>query len=183
MNSVFQRLYKDYQQDIFQFLIYLVRDRDTAEDLMQEVFIRVLKSYKSFQGKSSEKTWLFSIAKNVAIDHFRKQSTLKKRILEHFDWSKSEISAPSPPLQEIVEQKEEIRRLYECMDSCTTDQRLVVIMRYIQELSIAETAEVLGWTEGKVKTTQHRAIKVLRDKMSEVERKEGEKGEKINLER
>ncbi|KIL48100.1 hypothetical protein KR50_22670 [Jeotgalibacillus campisalis] len=180
MDSVFKRLYTDYQQDVFQFLIYLVKNRDIAEDLMQEVFIRVMKSYGQFQGKSSEKTWLFSIAKNVAIDHFRKQSTIKKRILSSFDWSKKDLASESPLPYEIAELNESMKELYMCLDQCTTDQRMVVIMRYIQELSIAETAQILGWTEGKVKTTQHRAIKSLREKMSN--RKEAESSERFKVE-
>ena len=66
-DSVFSRLYDEYHNDVFRFLIYLMRDRDQAEDLMHEVYVRVLKAYSGFEGKSSEKTWLFSIAKNVAI--------------------------------------------------------------------------------------------------------------------
>lgn len=182
MDSVFQRLYTEYQQDVFQFLIYLVKNRDTAEDLMQEVFIRVMKSHQQFKGKSSEKTWLFSIAKNVAIDHFRKQSTIKKRVMEKFDWSKREIVADAPMPQEIAEQNEDIRKLYHCLNYCTTDQKLVVVMRYIQDLTIAETADVLGWTEGKVKTTQHRAIKQLRELMTN-NREEEENSERVKMER
>ncbi|PPA71293.1 RNA polymerase sigma factor SigX [Jeotgalibacillus proteolyticus] len=182
MDSVFHRLYKEYQQDVFQFLIYLVKNRDTAEDLMQEVFIRVMKSYGNFEGKSSEKTWLFSIAKNVAIDHFRKQTTIKKRILETFDWNQRELVSKDTLPQEIVEQSEEIQELYSLLDRCKTDYKLVVVMRYIQELSIVETAEILGWTQGKVKTTQHRAIKHLRELMSH-KRKEEEEDERFKMER
>ena len=64
-DSVFQRLYEDYNRDVFNFLTYLTRDREVAEDLMHEVYVRVLKSYGRFEGKSSEKTWLFAIAKNA----------------------------------------------------------------------------------------------------------------------
>ena len=76
-DSVFHRLYDEYHQDVFQFLIYLVKNRHLSEDLMHEVYIRVFRAYDRFEGKSSEKTWLFSIAKNVAIDHFRKTAVRK----------------------------------------------------------------------------------------------------------
>ncbi|MEI2401183.1 sigma factor-like helix-turn-helix DNA-binding protein, partial [Paenibacillus phytohabitans] len=62
-------------------------------------------------------------------------------------------------------------------------QRLVLILRYIQSLSIAETAKALGWTESKVKTTQHRALKVLKTYMEESGVKEGVDDEKIRVER
>ena len=54
------------------------------------------------------------------------------------------------------------------LEQCTGDQKMVIVMRYFQELSIAETADILGWTEGKVKTTQHRAIKQLREKLNKL---------------
>ncbi|KIL48966.1 RNA polymerase sigma factor SigX [Jeotgalibacillus alimentarius] len=167
MDSVFKRLYSEYQQDVFQFLIYMVKNRDTAEDLLQEVYIKVMNSYHRFEGKSSEKTWLFSIAKNVTIDYFRKQQTIRKRVMDHFDWGEREISSNGPLPEEITEQNEEVQKLYSCLDLCTTDQKLVIVTRYIQDLSIAEAAKVLGWSEGKVKTTQHRAIKKLKELMSE----------------
>jgi RNA polymerase sigma-70 factor (ECF subfamily) len=70
-------------------------------------------------------------------------------------------------------QREEYQYIYQCLDHCTVDQRIVIIMRYIQELSIAETAEALNWTESKVKTTQHRALKVLKKEMEQLLEKEG----------
>ncbi len=180
MDSVFEDLYHKYHQDVFQFLVYMVQNREQAEDLVQEVYIRVLKSYETFEGKSSEKTWLFSIAKNVAIDHFRKQRNWKDRILEKFDWGKQELKSSEALPEEITLANEEIQALYKCLQNCSTDYRLVIIMRYIQELSIIETAEVLGWTESKVKTTQHRAIKALREEMNTNFRKE-DKNESIKL--
>ncbi|ASV69155.1 RNA polymerase sigma factor SigX [Cytobacillus sp. FSL W7-1323] len=183
MDSVFDELYTKYHQDVFQFLFYMVRDRELAEDLMQEVYIRVLKSYDKFEGKSSEKTWLFSIARNVAIDSFRKQKGWKQKIIEKFDWSKQQIKDEHPMPEEVVMQSQEIQMIYRCMEKCSVDQRTVIIMRYIQELSIAETAATLGWTESKVKTTQHRALKALKKNMSDMWEKEGLNSEKTRLER
>jgi RNA polymerase sigma-70 factor, ECF subfamily len=181
MDSVFENLYDKYHQDVFQFLIYMANDRQLAEDLVQEVYIRVLKSYKNFEGKSSEKTWLFSIAKNVAIDHFRKQKKWKNRILEKFDWGRQELKSDEPLPEEVTMANEEIQVLFKCLQNCSTDYRLVIIMRYLQELSIVETAEILGWTESKVKTTQHRAIKALRIDMNEQYGEGDEKNETIRL--
>ncbi|MFT8321478.1 MAG: RNA polymerase sigma factor SigX [Bacillus sp. (in: firmicutes)] len=182
MNSVFDEIYNKYHHDVFQFLFYMVQHKETAEDLVQEVYIRVLKSYHRFEGKSTEKTWLFSIARNVAIDHFRKNTNLKSRVMEKFDWSKQQIKADDLLPEEITLQSEEVQYLYKALKKCTVDQRSVIIMRYIQELSIAETAESLGWTESKVKTTQHRALKALRKQMENTCREE-DTSEKIKMER
>lgn len=77
MDPLFQEIYQKYHQDLFQFLFYMVKNREFAEDLVQEVYIRVMRSYSRFEGKSSLKTWLLSIARNVAIDHFRKENRQK----------------------------------------------------------------------------------------------------------
>ncbi|KML46175.1 MULTISPECIES: RNA polymerase sigma factor SigX [Bacillales] len=183
MDSVFDELYKKYHQDVFQFLFYMVKNKELAEDLVQEVYIRVLKSYERFEGKSSEKTWLFSIARNVAIDSFRKQKGWKQKIMEKFDWSTQQVKDEHPLPDEIAVQREEIQMIYRCLDLCTIDQRLVIIMRYIHELTITETADSLGWTESKVKTTQHRALKVLKNHMEHFKAKEGMDNEGIKMER
>ncbi len=167
--SIFHRLYDEYHQDIFQFLIYLVKNRTVAEDLSHEVYVRVLKAYSHFQGRSTEKTWLFSIAKNVAIDHFRRMKVRERHAFNAFDWEEEQLVSPIKSPEQFVELSEDMNRLLAVLESCKGDQKMVIVMRYFQELSIAETAEILGWTEGKVKTTQHRAIKALRKKLSEKE--------------
>ena len=172
MDSVFQKLYEKYHQDLFQVLFYMVKNRETAEDLMQEVYIKVLNNYRKFEGKSSEKTWLYSIARNTAIDYFRKQRNWKQRLFSNFEWGRDSIKDETPLPEEIVLLQDDIKALYKSLDYCSVDQRSVLILRYVQSLSIVETSEVLGWTVSKVKTTQHRALKALRD----VFKSEGSKG-------
>lgn len=153
----------------------MVRNREDAEDLVQEVYIRVLNSYDKFQGKSSEKTWLFSIAKNVAIDHFRKQKNWKQRIYEKFDWDKWQIKDERALPEELVIKDEDTELLLTCLGACNKNYQMVLILRFLNELSIKETAEALSWSESKVKTTQHRALKILKEKMEALKTKEGKK--------
>ncbi|MEK5070680.1 RNA polymerase sigma factor SigX [Sporosarcina sp. FSL K6-1508] len=182
-DSVFHRLYEQYHQDVFKFLIYLTRDRDHAEDLMHEVYVRVLRAYAGFEGKSSEKTWLFSIAKNVAIDHFRKNTVRKKHLFDKFDWEKSELVSTGILPEELLTLSEEMQELLQALNTCTGDQKMVIIMRYFQDLTIAETAAILSWTEGKVKTTQHRAIKALQKKLNALPTEGGKLDDPQRLER
>lgn len=165
--AVFHRLYDNYHQHVFQFLIYLVRDRSVAEDLSHEVYVRVLKSYEQFKGNSSEKTWLFTIAKNVAIDFFRKSNVRKRHSFDAFEWENDKLEAPQKSLEASIIMNEDFQHLLKALESCTGDQKMVIILRYFQDLSIKETAEILNWTEGKVKTTQHRAILKLRNLLQE----------------
>lgn len=168
--AIFHRLYDTYHQDVFRFLVYLVKDRSIAEDLTHEVYMRVLKAYTQFEHKSSEKTWLFAIAKNVAIDYFRKQAVRERHHIAAFDWETEQFIAPTVSPEQFVELDEEKQQLMQAIDLCTADQKMVIILRFIQQLSIQETAETLQWTEAKVKTTQHRAIKRLKEMMQQAEK-------------
>ncbi|WP_216831459.1 RNA polymerase sigma factor SigX [Alkalihalobacterium elongatum] len=164
MESTFDRLYEKYHQSLFQFIFYMVRSRETAEELVQEVYIKVLQSYVSFEGKSSEKTWLYSIARNVAIDWIRKQNRQKRKWLGLLGpIEKEDIRDTAPLPEDVVTQSEELRLIYKGLEKCSADQQQVIILRYVQSLTITETAKVLGWSESKVKTTTHRAIKALKD--------------------
>ncbi|MFD0048544.1 RNA polymerase sigma factor SigX [Actinomycetes bacterium NPDC127524] len=183
MDSVFHELYQGYHKELYQFLYYMTGNRETAEDIVQEVYIRVLKSYEHFQGKSSEKTWLYSIARNAAIDHFRKQKGFKERLFHNFDWNKYTVKDTAPLPEEIALQKEDIQQIYKSLDRCTIDQKSVLVLRFIQGLSTAEAAEVLNWSLSKVKTTQHRALKAVKKMMEEYIGAEGEQNEKIPMER
>ncbi|WP_188206047.1 RNA polymerase sigma factor SigX [Alkalibacillus aidingensis] len=173
MKNIFQELYEEYHQDLFQFIFYMVKDQATTEDLVQEVYIKVLKSYDSFAGKSSQKTWLFSIARHITIDYFRKQGTRKKHTAERYEFEEygQYIQDQSPIPEEVAVKNESVQQMYRCLDLCSENHKLVIVLRYIQEMSIKETANVLGWSESKVKTTQHRALKHLRDIMEQA--KEG----------
>ncbi|SFK01450.1 RNA polymerase sigma-70 factor, ECF subfamily [Halobacillus dabanensis] len=176
MRTFFDELYENYHQDLFQFLIYMVKDRSLAEDLVQDVYVRVMKSYDSFNGESTEKTWLFSIARHVAIDHFRKQKRKRNRIMEFFDWTEKgeELQDKKKLPEEIAVQNDQMQHVYRALDECTVDQRSVLIFRYIQGLSIRETADILSWSESKVKTTQHRGMKALKTKLDKIDEGRGE---------
>ncbi|KGX85951.1 RNA polymerase sigma factor SigX [Pontibacillus litoralis] len=169
MKAVFQELYEKYHQDVYQFIYFMVKNREQTEDLVQEVYIKIMKSYHNFKGESSEKTWIFSIARHVTIDHFRKQKRKRDKLLEFFDWGDKweSIQDDAPLPDEIAEQKESIQTMYRCLDQCTVDQRSVLILRFIQSMSLKETAEILNMTVSKVKTTQHRGLKVLKRLMEQ----------------
>ncbi len=175
MEFVFENFYKKYHQDLFQFIFYLTRDRILTEDLVQDVYIRVMRSYHSFRGESSEKTWLFSIARNVTIDYFRTQHRKKKTIMPFFDGDQQKDHLPDqkPLPEDIVIENDEMELIYHCLNKCTVDQKSVIILRFIQSFSIKETAEILGFSTSKVKTTQHRGLKALRALVERAQMKGG----------
>lgn len=147
----------------------MVKNQHVAEDIVQEVYIKVLKSYHNFRGESSEKTWLFSIARHTTMDYFRKQQRQKSKLATFFNKEQdlTLIKDKDPLPDEVAQLNDELIRIYQLLDHCTLDQKNVLILRYIQSLSIHETAQILEWSESKVKTTQHRAIKKLQELIGE----------------
>lgn len=147
----------EYSNDIYQFLIYYIGSQD-VEDLVQEVFIRAIKGYESFEEKSSPKTWLFSIARHVGIDEIRKSQ--RKRIKNYLLLKSDQWMEEKDP-ESAVQLNETNKELYAAIRQLKKTYRDVIILRGIKELSISETAEVLNWSEGKVRLTFHRAVKAL----------------------
>ncbi|MCT1901180.1 RNA polymerase sigma factor [Oceanobacillus sojae] len=151
-----------YADDVYRFLIYYLSTPD-VEDLVQEVFMRAIDRYPSFKGESSPKTWLISIARNLAIDEARRQKRKDWRKLIKMDSLHTELS---PEDQQITEERKII--LHQAIEKLKDDYRSVVILRGIEELSVTETAQALKWTESKVRVTFHRALKVLKSEVKEV---------------
>lgn len=168
MKTTFDRLYDMYHHDVYQYIFYLVKNKEVTEDLVQDTYIKVLKGYDTFRGDSSEKTWLFSIARFTVMDFFRSNQRKKNKLLQVFENEStlSKIKNDEPMPEEVASLKEEIQELYLHLDELSLDQRNVLILRYLQSMTIQETASVLEWTDSKVKTTQHRALKKLRQIMT-----------------
>lgn len=154
-------LYERHYRDVYQFLLYFTGNANDAEDLTQEVYIRLMKALPGFQQHSQMKTWVFAIAKHVAIDFQR-----KKRLQKWFsgEWLQ-QISASAPPPEAVMETKETEEELIKEILTLKPQYRMVIILRGIKEYSVKETAEILGYSESKVKVNFHRAIKLLKERM------------------
>ena len=176
MKDTFDEIYEAYHQDIYQFVFYMVKDKHLCDDLVQDTYIKILQSLSTFRGESSKKTWLLSIARHVVIDHFRSQKRKRNYKLDFFNWQErgESIKDDLPLPDDIVIKNEEIKKVYHYLDQCTPDQKSVLILRFIQSLSVQETAEVLNFSESKVKTTQHRGLKVIKKYLMNVESRKGD---------
>lgn len=149
--------FQQYSNDLYQFLIYYLGSTD-VEDLVQEVFIRAIKKMDSFEEKSSPKTWLFSIARHIAIDEMRrKQRARIKNLILMGNQETQETKTP----ESLLNLNETNKDLYNAIQQLKKNYRDVIILRGIKELSVEETAEILNWKEVKVRLTFHRAIKAL----------------------
>lgn len=156
------RIYNKYYLDVYRFLVCFSGSPNDAEDMTQEVFIRVLKNLSNFNNGTNLKTWIFSIAKYVAIDHYRKRRFTS--IFKEGFFSQLESLEKGP--NEVVEQNEMKKIVHEAISKLKPNFRAVVILRGINEFSIKETSEILSCSETKVKVDYHRALKDLKKKLN-----------------
>lgn len=156
-----EEIYDTYYKDVYHFLIHFIGNRYDAEDLTQEVFIRVLKSLQRYNSQSSMKTWILSISKHVAIDYLR-----RKKFYSLFkDGFFNGLHSPEKGPMEMLEAKNKSEFIQVAISSLKPSYRAILILRGINEFSIKETAEILNCSEAKVKVNYHRALKKLQEKL------------------
>lgn len=142
------------------YLVARVRDRATAEDLLEATFIELLrKGHTITGGPAAIKVWLFRSAYFNALDHIRKVKRRGEDITDDFSGFDVEEAAEGP--DEIAERNERRRTVRAALSYLSEDQRAVLQMRYVADLSAPEVAEIMGKTEGAVRSLQHRGERAL----------------------
>jgi RNA polymerase sigma-70 factor, ECF subfamily len=157
-SEAFGMLYDHYNVAVYRFLYYRVGSVQLAEDLMSETFFRALRSMGSFrwQGKDFG-AWLMTIARNLATDHFKAGRTRLETATE--DMSVHDGPADGPETTVLASLTNEA--LLVALKELPAEQQECLIMRFLQGLSIAETASVLGRSDGAVKQLQLRGVRNL----------------------
>jgi RNA polymerase sigma-70 factor (ECF subfamily) len=157
-------LYEHFNRGIFRYLYYRVGDRQTAEDLTSEVFVRMLRFISGFRPPSSTfQAWLFQIARNVANDHFRKTGSHPLSELSEA------LPADSAGLDEAVNHRLTTERLRQAVLLLSESQRDVILLRFISAMPISDVAQALNKSEDAVKGLQRRALMTLRNILTEWE--------------
>ena len=162
--DAFGMLYDHYQSSVYRFLFYRTRSSTLAEDLTSETFFRALRSMQSFrwQGKDFG-AWLMTIARNLATDHFKAGRTRLELTTEDMGLHDDETEGPETSV--LASLTNEI--LLKALTELPAEQKDCLIMRFLQGMSIAETADVLGRSEGAVKQLQLRGVRNLAKLMPE----------------
>lgn len=150
-NEVIEHLFELYADEIYRYARYSAPASVDAKDVVQEVFLRAIRSWDSYRGDATARTWLFQISRNYIYDLLRKKRVERSYLEKH----KPDLSDVSVPLDTLVVLEQAVAQL-------THDKREVFTLRGIQDVSVQETAKILGWSQSKVKTTFHRAIQDLR---------------------
>lgn len=155
-----QEWYHLYSEDIYRYILVMIGDDEQAKDLTHDTFIKAYSTLDYFMGETSDKNWLYCIARNLTIDFMRKRKPIRF-VVDSF----SSIASKEPVPENIVLLGEREQQLYQALRKLKRSYREVIILRKMKELSIQETAEVLNWKEGKVKITLHRALAALKEQM------------------
>lgn len=158
MRTEFEQIYIAHSDSIYRFIYIYVRHHEIAEDLTQETFYRAYKNFHAYKNEASLSTWLRKIARNATYDYFR-----RKKVIQFFSLGREEyidFHNDSPEFQYL--KSEETKKLYDTILSLKKDYRDVLVLRKLNEISIKETAFILGWTEAKVKSTTARAMAALK---------------------
>lgn len=151
-------LFDRYHTLLFDFFARMTGNRALAEDLVQDVFFRILKYRKTYRDDSHFKTWMFHIARNARIDYFKKH---RAEVL--FPEEGFEIEGHSPrPIAEL-ERQQQSALLKRALQSLPEAKREVLVMARYQEMKYDQIADLLGCEVGTVKVRVHRALKELRE--------------------
>ncbi|RSD25595.1 RNA polymerase sigma factor [Mesobacillus subterraneus] len=156
--------YELYYKDIYRFIFYMLGDRECCEDFVHDTFLRAYMAFDRFEHRSNIKTWLFSIAKHIVMDEIRRRK--RRKVLSLFS-SEHDFASPFN-VEEYIENKETIEFMLEAIQKLKPDYRLVITLKKIEECSTKEIAEILGWSETKIRKTLSRGLTTLK-KMNAME--------------
>jgi RNA polymerase sigma-70 factor, ECF subfamily len=152
-----EAIVRQYRRKVFNVAYKFVGRHDEAEDLAQDIFLKVFKSLDTFDRRANFQTWLISVSRNLCIDHYR--SVRKERETIDRDVDSTEVSPPSvgtPSQIAALEQRDRVELLREAMAALPATLRTAVLMRDIQECSYHEIARALKLPEGTVKSRINR---------------------------
>jgi RNA polymerase sigma-70 factor, ECF subfamily len=169
---IFRILVEKYQSMIFRTCIGFIHNKDDADDLTQEVFIKAYQSLKEFKGEAAFSTWIYRIAVNVSLNKVRKKTGnhLLYRLDALFGTAREkEISLPvfdNENPESILIRHENDKWVQNALDSLPENQRTAIVLSKYDDLSQKEISEIMTTTEGAVEALMQRAKANLRKKLS-----------------
>ena len=169
--AAFRELVENYKKKVYYFALDMVGNQADAEDISQEVFLKVFRSFKTFRKDAKLSSWLYRVAYNTTIDSIRKRTvtpeSMEDRALEaaaekNLALTNSVRPDPAREAEQLLLQ-EKIER---ALQKVSEQERAVFLLRHYDDLMIKDIAEVLGISSGSVKSYLFRAIKKLQKELS-----------------
>lgn len=172
--AAYRELIRRYERPLFSLLYRMVRDRELAEDLAQETFIKALNAIESYRPEYKFSSWIFKIANNAAIDHMRRRE-LDTLSLEGSPHAETPEAVEATALQigdrqesplDAVEARELGGQIEQAIAQLRPEYRSCILLRHVEGRAYEEIAEILGLPLGTVKTYIHRARNELRQALA-----------------
>jgi RNA polymerase sigma-70 factor (ECF subfamily) len=154
--SAWEQIVRTYWRKVFNVAYKFVGKHDEAEDLTQDIFLKIFKSLSTFDRRANFQTWLISISRNLCIDHYRSVRKERETIDRDVDANELTPASKEPGPVAALEQRDRVALLRQALAALPETLRTAVLMRDIQELSYQEIATALRLPEGTVKSRINR---------------------------
>jgi RNA polymerase sigma-70 factor (ECF subfamily) len=160
--DLLDRLIEQYQHRLLRYLVYLCGNRELAEDLFQETWIRVLERGHQYDGKHEFSTWLYAVARNLTVDYLRKKRLVSlEGLMEEENRAPLEPSDTRPLAWQVVAQHEQAERIGAALVDIPAEYRETVVLRFQDGLALEEIATVTRAKLGTVKSRLYRGLNML----------------------
>lgn len=160
--DAFGDLYERHMMSIYRYVYYRIGEVREAEDLTETIFVKAWRSLRSFKlGKASFRTWIFRVARNSLIDHFR---TYKEELELPED---AALRSPFPQPEEEIIEMEKSEQIAQAIQRLNPHYQEILTLRFINEMSHEEAAQVMGKSAGAVRVLQYRALKALQQQLEQ----------------
>lgn len=164
----FDEVVRLYRARIFRFIMASLGDRDLAESLTQDCFLRAYNARHQFRGDASISTWLTRIALNLVRDYLRSrrmrfwQKTRESAVdlVDISDW----VPDAAASAETSILQRERVRQVWKVVSDLSRQQRAVFILRFVEEMELSEIAETTGMNTSTVKSHLYRALRIVRER-------------------
>ena len=157
--EAFGLLYDHYQPQIYRFVYLKVSHREEAEDLTHQVFLKSWENIADYESYGLPfSSWLYRIARNQTIDYYR----TKKESMGLENISETKFTEDAEKISKFMDDSRDLKKIEEAIALLSEDQQDVMILRFVEDFSLKETAEILERTEGAIKLIQYRAVKRLK---------------------
>ena len=164
--DLLDRLIEQYQHRLLRYLICLAGNRDLAEDLFQETWIRVLERGHQFDGKREFSTWLYAVARNLTIDYMRRKNPASlDALMDNEEHAAFEPADAGPAAWEVVQQREQAERINAALVGIPAEYREAVVLRFQEGMALQEIAAVTGAGLGTVKSRLYRGLDLLMSRL------------------
>ena len=167
--KAFDFLVEKYLKPLFNFVYQMTRDKEAAEDIVQEVFVKAWKNLKNFDAQKKFSTWIFAIAKNATLDWLRKKKTVpfsffEKNETENFlELIEDEKALHSEEFLRVIDNRQEVE---DFLAKVPLQTKTILILHHLQGFSLVEIAEIMGHSSNTVKSQYRRVLLQLRKNLS-----------------